>query len=301
MDLEGIRSCNAYHIGTAEEHIYANSLGGIAVASPSAGGWGEAGIMMIPETLCMACHETGTTRMVLTRVPFFRELIVSSFECDTCGWSNNEVGGSFILIPRPVVLKHKPSAWSDTSRSVPIRPSPKRMIRTTGVRGGCFVGSDILCQCRCSSGARSRRRGAATSSRSCTPATSTGGPHKRAPLEPVLTLHDHHHHHLSSSTSSSSSASSSRSCMPATSTGGPHDRTPPGGEGTYRLHMHCPYPPFAMIVQPDDLVRHTRLSAHLSASDSLRPILSVNPGSCPDVSRPRAVAPRVWQACDHHV
>lgn len=39
----------------------------------------------------MACHESGVTRMILTKIPFFREVIVSSFECDTCGWSNNEV------------------------------------------------------------------------------------------------------------------------------------------------------------------------------------------------------------------
>jgi zinc finger protein len=39
----------------------------------------------------MACGESGTTRMILTKIPFFREVIVSSFECDSCGWTNNEV------------------------------------------------------------------------------------------------------------------------------------------------------------------------------------------------------------------
>lgn len=29
--------------------------------------------------------------MILTKIPFFREVIVSSFECDSCGWCNNEV------------------------------------------------------------------------------------------------------------------------------------------------------------------------------------------------------------------
>ena len=54
------------------------------------------GIMEVPHSLCMACGESGLTRMILTKIPFFREVIVSSFECDSCGWCNNEVqfGGS---------------------------------------------------------------------------------------------------------------------------------------------------------------------------------------------------------------
>lgn len=47
--------------------------------------------MEIPQSLCMACGESGLTRMILTKIPFFREVIVSSFECDACGWTNNEV------------------------------------------------------------------------------------------------------------------------------------------------------------------------------------------------------------------
>lgn len=33
----------------------------------------------------------GTTRLLLTKVPFFREIIVSSFSCEHCGWSNTEI------------------------------------------------------------------------------------------------------------------------------------------------------------------------------------------------------------------
>ena len=33
------------------------------------------------ESLCPECHENGTTRMMLTKIPFFREVIISSFEC----------------------------------------------------------------------------------------------------------------------------------------------------------------------------------------------------------------------------
>jgi len=30
----------------------------------------------------------GVTRLLLTKIPFFREVIISSFECDACGYSD---------------------------------------------------------------------------------------------------------------------------------------------------------------------------------------------------------------------
>lgn len=43
------------------------------------------------ESLCMECHENGTTRMLLTKIPYFRDIIVMSFECPHCHWRNNEI------------------------------------------------------------------------------------------------------------------------------------------------------------------------------------------------------------------
>lgn len=37
------------------------------------------------ESLCMECHEQGETRMLLTVIPYFREVIVVSFRCEHCG------------------------------------------------------------------------------------------------------------------------------------------------------------------------------------------------------------------------
>lgn len=33
----------------------------------------------------------GVTRLLLTRIPFFKEIIVSSFACDSCSWANTEI------------------------------------------------------------------------------------------------------------------------------------------------------------------------------------------------------------------
>jgi zinc finger protein len=43
------------------------------------------------ESLCMNCHEDGVTKLLLTRIPFFREIIIMSFECPHCGLRNSEV------------------------------------------------------------------------------------------------------------------------------------------------------------------------------------------------------------------
>lgn len=43
------------------------------------------------ESMCMNCFQNGTTRLLLTKVPFFKEIIVSSFSCDQCSWSNTEI------------------------------------------------------------------------------------------------------------------------------------------------------------------------------------------------------------------
>ena len=59
------------------------------------------------ESLCMKCHEQvrsllgglafhsgsnqGVTRLMLTSIPYFREVILMSFRCENCGFSNNEI------------------------------------------------------------------------------------------------------------------------------------------------------------------------------------------------------------------
>ncbi|KAK3387187.1 ZPR1 zinc-finger domain-containing protein [Podospora didyma] len=51
------------------------------------------------ESLCMNCHKNGMTRILLTRIPYFREVILMSFNCDHCGLQNNEIqsAGTFQL------------------------------------------------------------------------------------------------------------------------------------------------------------------------------------------------------------
>lgn len=43
------------------------------------------------ESLCVNCQENGVTRMLLTKIPFYKDIIVISFECEKCGFKNNEI------------------------------------------------------------------------------------------------------------------------------------------------------------------------------------------------------------------
>lgn len=43
------------------------------------------------ESLCVNCFENGQTRLLLTKIPFYKEVILMSFACDHCGHRNNEI------------------------------------------------------------------------------------------------------------------------------------------------------------------------------------------------------------------
>ncbi|KAL6636876.1 hypothetical protein ACP70R_024448 [Stipagrostis hirtigluma subsp. patula] len=52
------------------------------------------------ESLCMRCGENGTTRLLLTLIPHFREVILMAFECPHCGERNNEIQFAGQLQPK---------------------------------------------------------------------------------------------------------------------------------------------------------------------------------------------------------
>lgn len=43
------------------------------------------------ESLCMNCYAQGTTRLLLTKIPYYKDIILSSFECDSCHFKNNDI------------------------------------------------------------------------------------------------------------------------------------------------------------------------------------------------------------------
>jgi len=52
------------------------------------------------QSLCMNCHEDGITKLLLTKIPFFREIVIMSFSCDHCGLQNNEIQSAGTIQPK---------------------------------------------------------------------------------------------------------------------------------------------------------------------------------------------------------
>ncbi|KAG6850246.1 hypothetical protein H0H93_015798 [Arthromyces matolae] len=75
-------------------------------------------------SLCMNCHEEGVTRLMLTTIPYFREVIVMSFRCEHCGTSNNEIqSAGSIQVEQGTAYTARILARSDLDRQIVRSPS----------------------------------------------------------------------------------------------------------------------------------------------------------------------------------
>lgn len=70
------------------------------------------------ESMCMNCHDNGVTRLLLTKIPFFREIIVSSFNCEHCGFSNTEIQSAGRIQEQGVCYTLKVRSKRDLDREV---------------------------------------------------------------------------------------------------------------------------------------------------------------------------------------
>lgn len=70
------------------------------------------------ESLCMNCYQNGTTRLLLTKIPFFKEIIVSSFSCAHCSWSNTEIQSAGRIQDQGISYTLKVKSKQDLNREV---------------------------------------------------------------------------------------------------------------------------------------------------------------------------------------
>ncbi|KAH8913554.1 zf-ZPR1-domain-containing protein [Atractiella rhizophila] len=70
------------------------------------------------ESLCLECGNNGITRLLLTVIPFFREVVIMSFRCNHCGNHNNEVQPASEIQPLGTTYTVKVTGPSDLSRTV---------------------------------------------------------------------------------------------------------------------------------------------------------------------------------------
>ncbi|KAM9250303.1 LOW QUALITY PROTEIN: zinc finger protein ZPR1-like [Cariama cristata] len=70
------------------------------------------------ESLCMNCFRNEVTRLLLTRIPFFKEIIVSSFACHSCSRSNTEIQSAGRIQEQGVRYTLAVTSRQDMSREV---------------------------------------------------------------------------------------------------------------------------------------------------------------------------------------
>ncbi|KAL4608704.1 zinc finger protein ZPR1 [Arapaima gigas] len=70
------------------------------------------------ESLCMNCYKNGSTRLLLTKIPFFKEIIISSFTCSHCNWSNTEIQSAGRIQEQGIRYTLKVRSKQDMNREV---------------------------------------------------------------------------------------------------------------------------------------------------------------------------------------
>ncbi|KAJ3299695.1 nucleolar zinc-finger protein [Borealophlyctis nickersoniae] len=70
------------------------------------------------ESYCMNCGENGLTRLLLTVIPHFREVVLMAFECPHCGFKNNEIQSATAVAEKGMRQTCRIQAKKDLSRQV---------------------------------------------------------------------------------------------------------------------------------------------------------------------------------------
>jgi len=70
------------------------------------------------ESMCMSCGENGNTKLLLTKIPHYKEVILMSFNCEHCGYQNNEIQSGGKVQDLGVKYKVKLHTNEDLSRQL---------------------------------------------------------------------------------------------------------------------------------------------------------------------------------------
>ncbi|PHH61510.1 hypothetical protein CDD81_301 [Ophiocordyceps australis] len=70
------------------------------------------------ESLCMKCGQNGTTRLLLTAIPYFRQVVIMSFSCEHCHSQNNEIQAAGTVQPKGSHFELRLTCLDDMSRQI---------------------------------------------------------------------------------------------------------------------------------------------------------------------------------------
>ncbi|XP_050294338.1 zinc finger protein ZPR1 [Anthonomus grandis grandis] len=72
----------------------------------------------VVESMCVNCGGNGQTRLLLTKIPFFKEVVLMSFSCDQCGFENNEITSGSVIPEKAVKITLKVNDKADLKRQL---------------------------------------------------------------------------------------------------------------------------------------------------------------------------------------
>lgn len=70
------------------------------------------------ESLCLNCRKNGVTKILLTSIPYFKEVAIMSFECSHCNTINNELQSVSDIQPKGVRYKVSCTKDEDLQRQI---------------------------------------------------------------------------------------------------------------------------------------------------------------------------------------
>lgn len=72
----------------------------------------------VTDSLCINCFKTGKTTMLLTHIPFFREIVVVAFECEECGYRNSEIQFGGQIADQGIKVRFNVQKEKDLNREI---------------------------------------------------------------------------------------------------------------------------------------------------------------------------------------
>jgi zinc finger protein len=79
---------------------------------------GGAAIQTINNSMCVECQGVGVTHLLPTVIPYFKEIIVVSFKCNDCGWTNTETMETSEVQPKGSRIAFTASTQEDLNRRI---------------------------------------------------------------------------------------------------------------------------------------------------------------------------------------
>jgi len=70
------------------------------------------------QSLCVNCYKEGVTKLLLTKIPHYKEIILMSFSCEYCGYSNNEIQSGGAIQEKGLRVTITIASERDLSRQV---------------------------------------------------------------------------------------------------------------------------------------------------------------------------------------